>query len=103
MADEKKPQYELRKRSKGFVGLWDGKHCLCAMCVNTVRGALDARLILLIMNSHKGLLAACNLALSELDAIATNVDPNVRHHIAYTSVQAAIASTKPKPEQGSTL
>ncbi len=52
MTDETKPRYELRPRSKSFVGLWEGKHCLAAICIKKPRGALDAQLILLAMNSY---------------------------------------------------
>ena len=52
MTDEKKPRYELRPRSESFVGLWEGKHCLAAICIKKPRGALDAQLILLAMNSY---------------------------------------------------
>ncbi|KKL65846.1 hypothetical protein LCGC14_2150890 [marine sediment metagenome] len=62
MADQK-PRYRLEKRSKNYVGLCEGerqsKHSLCAICINTKRGLLDAQLLLLVMNSHKDLLAAC--------------------------------------------
>ena len=49
---ETKPRYELKRRSKNYVGLCEGNHCLCAICTKTTRGALDAQLLLLVMNSH---------------------------------------------------
>ena len=95
---ETKPRYELRRRGKtSYVALWQGKHCLCAICTKTVRGALDAQLILQVMNSHKGLLGASK------NAVATFVG-YVEGSIGGQAIQqldAAIASTK--PEQESTL
>ena len=66
MTKQTKPRYELRPRSESFVGLWEGKHCLCAICINTTRGALDAQLILLAMNSREDLIEACEDALKKL-------------------------------------
>ena len=95
---EAKPRYNLHRQSDAYVMLRDGDHPMCSICVKKTRGLLDAQLILQVMNSHKDLLTACELAFSELDAIATNIDPNVRQHIAYASLQAAIASTKTEQE-----
>ncbi len=49
---KKPPEYELRRRSKNYVGLYLGEHCLCAICTNTVRGAYDAELIVLALNQY---------------------------------------------------
>ncbi|KKL11824.1 hypothetical protein LCGC14_2541900 [marine sediment metagenome] len=60
MTKQTKPRYRLERRGEtSYVGLWEGRHCLCAICTKTPRGVLDAQLILLVMNSHKDLLAAC--------------------------------------------
>ncbi len=56
MTEPEKPRYELRRRSKNYVGLWEGDHCLCAICTRKPRGVLDAQSLLLAMNSHKDLL-----------------------------------------------
>ena len=106
MTDEKKPRYELRPRSKNFVGLWEGKHCLCAICTKTTRGALDAQLILLVMNSHKDLLAACERASVVYDyAICRTPTGDERNKLCEQNIlrMAAIQNAKPKPEQESTL
>ena len=47
-----KPRYELRPRSKSFTHIWEGKHCMAAVCTNTVRGAYDAELIVLALNQY---------------------------------------------------
>ncbi len=112
---EAKPRYELRRRGKtSYVALWQGKHCLCAICTKTVRGALDAQLILQVMNSHKDLLTACELlikATQHVRELSLNRDEPHRGmiwgkaramlDIAKLKALAAIASTK--PEQESTL
>ncbi len=59
MTEETKLRYELKRRSENYVGLCEGDHCLAAICTKRTRGVLDAQLLLLVMNSHKDLLAAC--------------------------------------------
>ena len=50
---EAKPRYELRRRGKtSYVAIWEGKHCMAAVCTNTVRGAYDAELIVLALNQY---------------------------------------------------
>ena len=60
---ETKPRYELKRRDQRgyYVLLCEGEHNLCAVCTKTTRGALDAQLLLLAMNSHKELLELCML------------------------------------------
>ena len=99
MTEETKPRYELKRRSKNFVGLWDGDRCLCAICTRKTRGVglLDAQLILLAMNSHKDLLEACKLMVD-----SHGMHGPCEHHCcqqcktAYTKAKAAIANAKPK-------
>jgi len=50
--DENKPRYELRRRSENYVGLFDRKRCLCAICIKTNRGVLDAKFLLQLCNDH---------------------------------------------------
>ena len=94
---EAKPRYNLHRQSDAYVMLRDGDHPMCSICVKKTRGALDAQLILQVMNSHKGLLGASK------NAVATFVG-YVEGSIGGQAIQqldAAIASTK--PEQESTL
>ncbi len=112
MTKQTKPRYRLERRGEtSYVGLWEGRHCLCAICTKTPRGVLDAQLILLVMNSHTDLLTACK-AMSRRVAM---------HHANHREIcklgkecpdrkalqlgEAAIEATKPKPkpEQESTL
>ena len=90
MTDEKKPRYRLEKRSKNFVGLWEGKHCLAAICIKKPRGALDAQLILLAMNSHKDLLAICEACAKRFRLLSNGA--------AAAEIEAAIAIAKPEQE-----
>ncbi len=59
MTKEKKPRYKLKPRSKNYVLLCEGEHCLAAICTKKPRGLLDASLLLTAMNSHEGLLDVC--------------------------------------------
>ena len=45
-------------------------------------------------NSHDALLAACELAVCEIDGFATNVDESVRYRPAYRGLIAAIKAAK---------
>ncbi len=56
---ETKPRYELRRRSKGYVGLWEGKHCLAGICTKKPRGLLDAQLLLRVCNAFPAMEKAC--------------------------------------------
>ena len=101
MTDEKKPRYELRRRGKtSYVALWQGKHCLCAICTKTVRGALDAQLILLALNSHKDLLTACGAMIELTDRLNSKPagSKSVSDQNDIRLAKAAIASTKPEQE-----
>ncbi len=60
MAKQAEPRYKLKRRSDNYVGLWDGKHCLAAICTKKPRGLLDARSLLTAMNSYEALLGVCN-------------------------------------------
>ena len=98
MTKETKPRYRLERRGKTtYVGLWEGDHCLCAICTKRTRGALDAQLILLVMNSHKDLLAACKLMVD-----SHGMHGPCEHHCcqqcktAYTKAKAAIQNTEKK-------
>lgn len=53
MSKPEKPLYELRTRSKHYVGIWQGKHCLAAVCVKKPRGLSDAQLIVLALNAYE--------------------------------------------------
>ncbi len=57
------PLYELRPRGKHYQGIWQGEHCLAAICVKKQRGARDAQFLLQAANSHEELLAACEKVL----------------------------------------
>ena len=104
MADQK-PRYRLEKRSKNYVGLCEGerqtKHSLCAICINTKRGLLDAQLLLLVMNSHKDLLAACSDVLGRFRTEAFMECTTAEY--CEERLTAAIKNAKPKPKQESTL
>ena len=52
MAETKKPRYELRRRRKNYVGLWQGKHCLAVTCTKTVRGGLNAQFLLRAVTAY---------------------------------------------------
>ena len=54
MAKQPKLEYELRSRSKHYVGIWLGDHCLAGVCVKKPRGLLDAQHIVLALNSYSG-------------------------------------------------
>ena len=112
MSKEAKPRYRLERRGKtSYVGLWEGRHCLCAICTNTTRGVLDAQLILLVMNNHKDLLAAVQAWMKvESESKTSNLCPDYALRAIYRKEavelsEAAIEATKPKPkpEQESTL
>ncbi len=96
-----KPRYELKRRSKNYVGLYEGDHCLAAICTKRTRGVLDAQLILLVMNSHKDLLAACNRARDVMDqpAVIDNLPAPLGDWITMVvaELNAAINNAKPKP------
>lgn len=99
-----KPQYELRRRGKtSYVGLWQGDHCLAAICVNTTRGVLDAQLLLLVMNSHKELLAALQAVKLRLHFVGLPSEPMNDSGPDWSKeinlLEAAIANAKPKTEQ----
>lgn len=62
MTESAKPLYELRPRGKHYQGLWQGKHCLAAICVKKQRGVRDARFLLRAANCHDKLVTACEEA-----------------------------------------
>ncbi len=66
MSKTTKPGCELRRRSKNYVGLWRGKHCMCVICTKSVRGTLDAVFLLRAVNSF-GDLKALAEPLKELE------------------------------------
>ncbi len=43
---KKPPEYELHRRSKNYVGLYLGEHCLAAICTKKPCGMLDALFLL---------------------------------------------------------
>lgn len=57
--EQDKPQYELRRRSENYVGIFDGDHCLAAICTKTSGGMLDALNLLRAVSCHDDLLTAC--------------------------------------------
>ncbi len=75
MTKDNKARYELRPRSKNFVGICEGKHCLAAICTKKPRGLLDAQLLLTAMNSHEDLLAACKAVKVRLHFIGLPSEP----------------------------
>ena len=92
-----KPQYELKRRSKNFVLLCEGDHCLAAICIKKPRGLLDARLLLTAMDSHKDLLRCVKQyasVLKEGHAECGNVDCVVC--LEYKRAEAAIENAKSK-------
>ena len=101
MTKETKPRYELKPRDRRgyYVLLCEGEHNLCAVCTKTTRGALDAQLLLLAMNSHKDLLAACKMCFT---ACYTNT-ADFLDTDQLATLAAAIENAKSKAEQGSTL
>lgn len=52
MTESPKPLYELRPRGKYYQGIWQGQHCLAAICVKTERGVRDAQFLLQAANSY---------------------------------------------------
>jgi len=68
MTESAKPLYELRLRGKYYQGIWQGEHCLAAICVKKQRGVRDAQFLLRAANSFDELLAACE---AQHDAIDT--------------------------------
>ena len=88
MTEETKPRYELKRRSMSYVLLYEGDHCLCAICTKTPRGTLDAELLLLVMNSHEDLLRGCEATINiiGIEDIRT----------AKTKCKAAMEKAKPK-------
>ena len=92
-----KPRYELKPRDqRGYYALLcEGEHNLCAICTKTTRGLLDAQLLLLAMNSHEDLLAACEelYALAD-DGSASFDDPEPDS--LFLRAKAAIENAKSK-------
>ena len=91
---ETKPQYELKRRSENYVLLCEGDHNLCGLCTNTTRGALDAQLLLLVMNSHKDLLDCLALFVGLLQQPGSFITPQDIDRAA-----TAIDNAKPKAEK----
>ncbi|KKM91724.1 hypothetical protein LCGC14_1225620 [marine sediment metagenome] len=88
---ETKPRYELKRRSKNYVGLYEGDHCLAAICTKRTRGVLDAQLLLLVMNSHKDLLDCLALFVGQLQQPGSFITPQDIDRAA-----TAIDNAKPK-------
>ncbi len=82
--------YELRRRSRNYVGLWQGKHCLAAICTKTVRGLLDAQLLLLACNSRNDSLAACKAIVSFCESKDRLNDNGICPTKAYELAKATI-------------
>ena len=104
MTEETKPRYRLERRGKtSYVGLWEGNHCLCAICTKRTRGVLDAQLILLVMNSHKDLLAALQAVKLRLHFVGLPSEPMNDSGTAWSKeinlIEAAIENAKPKTEK----
>lgn len=55
-----------------------------------------AEYIVQACNLYKEFLDACELAINELDGIATNQEPTIRHRPAYRALQTAIAKATGK-------
>ena len=94
MTEEKQPRYELRPRSENYVGLYEGKHCLCAICTNTARGVLDAQLLLRVCNSNADLLTACEALYNLADNGSASFD-DPEPDSPYLKAKAAIAKAEP--------
>lgn len=104
MTDEKKPRYRLEKRSDNYVTLWDGYRCMCAICTNTPRGALDAQLLLRAVSCHEDLLDLVKRYAAVLkEGHSKCANAKCVACIELEQVKAAIESTKPEQESGSTL
>ena len=106
MSKETKPRYELHRQSDTYVTLGDGDHRLCSICIKKTRGVLDAQLILLVMNSHKDLLAACETGvkfvanLPPLNIAVKSDLPQIDTRLTYyEQLEAAINNAKPKAEK----
>ena len=95
MTKQTKPRYELKRRSKNYVGLYEGDHCLCAICTNKTCGVLDAQLILLVMNSQGDLVKAGK---NILGVFVGHVEGSIGGQ-AIELMAAAIEKTKPKAEK----
>ena len=91
---EAKPRYNLHRQSDAYVMLRDGDHPMCSICVKKTRGLLDAQEILLAMNSHKHLLAACE----RHKDLYINSYGNTYWTANYSDMDAAIAKAKPEQE-----
>ncbi len=99
MTEQAKPRYKLRWRNekKTYIGLYEGDHCLAAICIKKPRGLLDARLLLTAMDSHKDLLRCVKQyasVLKEGHAECGNVDCVVC--LEYKRAEAAIENAKSK-------
>ncbi len=92
MSKQTKPRYRLHRQSDTYVTLGDGDHRLCSICIKKTRGVLDAQLILLVMNSHKNLLAACKMCLTA--CYVNTADFLDTDQLA--TLAAAIENAKPK-------
>ena len=94
MTKETKPRYRLHRQSDTYVTLGDGDHRLCSICIKKPRGALDAQLILLVMNSHKDLLDCLALFVGRLQQPGSSITPQ-----DIDRAEAAIENAKPKAEK----
>ena len=95
MPEDVEPRYKIKRRSDNYVMICEGDHCLAAICTNTPRGLLDARLLLTAMNSHEDLLRCVEQyasVLKEGHAECGNVDCVVC--LEYKRAQAAIENAK---------
>lgn len=96
MTEQTKPRYELRRSSDNYVLLCEGDHCLCRICVKKTRGALDAQLILLAMNSREDLLNACELIKRVVAKGKEGADLSVLYELVAEIATAALENAKPK-------
>lgn len=90
MTEANTPKYKLRRRSKNYVGLWLGDHCLAAICVKTERGVLDAQFLLRVCNNHKNMLDALeNIALGQMQLPSAKAFENHAVYIATGAIERA--------------
>ncbi|KKM00448.1 hypothetical protein LCGC14_1804330 [marine sediment metagenome] len=101
MTKQTKARYSLKRRSKNYVGLYEGDHCLAAICTKRTRGVLDAQLLLLVMNSHKDLIIILTELSKNMQTQRNNgnmVFPGWFKE-PIQKIEAAIENAKPKTEK----
>ena len=90
MTKSAKPLYELRPRGKHYQGIWQGEHCLAAICVKKQRGARDAQFLLRAANRFSAMEDAIINAIEAMDC-GPNIDST---GLAYKRLKEALPKAK---------